>query len=123
MSFKSCLASGSMEFVTVLMTAQYVSEWDNAMIIIFIHAGLMSFFCPCVQVYRNANAISGGESGLLFFFGLFTPLNNCYNRAALRNDIRTYKGIKGSHFEDFVCTYCCFPLSLVQESRVCELFP
>lgn len=80
--------------------------------------GLMSFLCPCVQVYRNANAIPGGENAFCFLFGLCTPLRMCYDRAALRSDIRIHKGIKGTHFEDWICTYFCFYCSLAQESQV-----
>ena len=79
----------------------------------------MSFFCPCIQVYRNANAIPGGENGCLFLFGLCSPLSVCgYDRASLRNDIRVHKEIKGSHFSDWFCVICCPLLSLVQESQV-----
>ena len=78
---------------------------------------MLSFFCPCIQVYRNANALRN-EHPCLFFCGMFTCLHACYDRAALRGMIRTEKGIKGSLFMDWLCVNCCFSLSLVQESQV-----
>ncbi|XP_019851170.1 PREDICTED: protein PLANT CADMIUM RESISTANCE 2-like [Amphimedon queenslandica] len=78
---------------------------------------LLSFFCPCIQIYRNANAIPDGEHGCLFLCGMCTFLHACYNRTTLRHDIRVHKNISGSHCEDWLCTYFCFSLSLAQESQ------
>ncbi|XP_019851176.1 PREDICTED: protein PLANT CADMIUM RESISTANCE 3-like isoform X2 [Amphimedon queenslandica] len=78
---------------------------------------LLSFLCPCIQVYRNANAIPNGEHGCCFLCGMCTFLSLCYDRAALRGDIRDHKGIDGTHCEDWLYSYCCFCLSLAQESQ------
>ena len=73
---------------------------------------LMSFFCPCVQIGRNAEYF--GENcctvGFLSLCGLpYGPI--------IRNRLRAQRDIKGSMTTD-VCCWICLPwCSLTQESR------
>ena len=121
-----------MESVVALMTFPYVSHiitinnimysWYNIAypikMIFLSNPGWLSYFCPLIQIYRNANAIPDGEHPCLYVFGMCTILHQCYGRNTLRGEIRRHKNISGSAFEDWMWTTCCFSPSLIQESLV-----
>lgn len=79
---------------------------------------MLSFICPCIQIYRVADAIPGGESAFLFLLGLCTPLRLCYGPEALRGAVRNHKDISGSLCGDWCASTFCFHLSLTQAGQV-----
>ena len=81
-------------------------------------AGFLSFFCPCIQFGRNAEAL--GESCFMYALSQFVPLLNIYCRTTVRGRIRDKYQIDGSCFNDLLCSWCCAPCSLAQEGQVSD---
>lgn len=116
-----CLVNGLTHSAAASETAPPVSYAFFAVIVfrvypLIFHAGLLSFFCPCIQFGRNAESL--GESCFLYALSQFVPLLNLYCRVSVRGRIREQKGIEGSCFKDLLCAWCCAPCSLAQEGQV-----
>lgn len=91
-----------------------------------------TIFCPCVQVGRNAEMITGGETscctGCCFYcflqvccFG-FGCAYTFLNRHLLRTKYNLPERPCGQYCppgysHDFCCHCCCFPCATCQESR------
>lgn len=85
-------------------------------LLLLVYSGLLSFFCPCIQFGRNAEAL--GESCMTYGLSQLVPLLNLYCRVTIRGRIREKKGIEGSCIKDLLCAWCCGPCSLAQEGQV-----
>ena len=57
----------------------------------YIPVGLLSFFCPCYVIGKNAEAV--GESCCLYCCLSFVPFINFWCSVAIRGRIRAQKGI------------------------------
>ena len=88
------------------------------LLLLLYYKGLLTWCCPCIQSYRVAEAIPGGEPGWCFLLAYCTPLKICYGPHALRSAVRQHKGIRGSLFEDWCYAYYCGPCSLNQVALV-----
>ena len=83
----------------------------------FEFVGLLSFFCPCIQFGRNAEAL--GESCVTYALSQFVPILNIYCKTVVRGRIREQKGIEGTCLKDFLCSWCCYKCTIAQEALVC----
>ncbi|KAK3083325.1 hypothetical protein FSP39_019492 [Pinctada imbricata] len=87
------------------------AEWQHGLFGCFDNMTicLLSFFVPCYQVGKNAEAI--GESCILCGIGsfFFIPL------VILRGKIREAKGIQGSFIGDCCVYYWCGYCAIAQE--------
>ena len=84
-----------------------------------LRPGILSFFVPCVPFGRNSEAL--GENCFVYGFSQLFPLLSCYFRVVERGRIREQKGLEGTLLQDILCTLCCYPCSLAQETRVNKL--
>jgi len=96
---------------------------------------LFSWCCSCLAYGKNSSRLqhlntqgtvhpSGGDmfnSECLTYFALLYCGCPCLVHMGHRRDIRQRYNIEGSGGPDFLCTWCCIPCSLTQESREIEL--
>ena len=87
------------------------------MVFYFEFVGLLSFFCPCIQFGRNAEAL--GESCVMYALSQFVPFLNLYCKTMVRGRIREQKGIEGTCLQDLLCSWCCYKCTIAQEAQVC----
>jgi Cys-rich protein (TIGR01571 family) len=78
-----------------------------------IVVGLLSFFCPCIQFGRNAQAV--GDDCLLAGISQFVPILDIVCRFMVRGKIREQKGIEGTAINDLLCVFFCANCALAQE--------
>lgn len=109
--------NGVTDSLVALATAQHVSKlFRHCSSKPSLYAGLLSYFCPCIQFGNNAEAL--GESCVLYALSMFVPILGLYCRTSVRGRIREQKGIEGSCFKDLLCVLCCAFCSLAQEAQV-----
>jgi Cys-rich protein (TIGR01571 family) len=76
---------------------------------------IISFFVPCLQFGRNAEAI--GENCLTYGLSQIVPILGLYCRAMVRGKIRDQKSIPGSCLMDLILILFCYSCTLAQEGQ------
>lgn len=93
------------------------NQWQHGLCGCFDNIGLcvISYFVPCYQFGRNAEAV--GENCLLCGLAFLVPGVNLVLGTLNRSKIRDSKGIQGTFVGDLVMWFCCPLCSLVQEAQ------
>ncbi|KAF8325763.1 PLAC8 family-domain-containing protein [Cantharellus anzutake] len=108
-------------------------EWSHGTFDCFSECGLclFSWCCSCFSYGKNKSRLQylqingqphpqGGEmvnSDCVVFAALLYCGCPCLVSMGTRKEIRTRYKIQGGGGSDFLCSWCCAPCSLVQESR------
>jgi Cys-rich protein (TIGR01571 family) len=102
------------DYLDALVTSPHVSlSLIDAHNYTFI--GIISFFVPCLQFGRNAEAI--GENCLTYGLSQIVPILGLYCRAMVRGKIRDQKSIPGSCLMDLILILFCYSCTLAQEGQ------
>ncbi|KAF8318699.1 PLAC8-domain-containing protein [Clavulina sp. PMI_390] len=112
-------------------------EWSHGVFDCFGACGtcFFSWCCPCFQYGKNSSRLkhlnsqgaphpSGGDccnSDCMTYGALVYCGCPCLVHMGMRKDIRGRYNIEGGGGNDFLCTWCCIPCVLTQESRELEL--
>ena len=92
-----------------------MGEWSTGLFGCFddITICLLSYFVPCYQAGKNAEAV--GESCILWglLYWLFSPIAGMI----IRGKIRESKGIEGSAIIDLLLHWFCVCCAVAQEAR------
>ena len=111
-----CLLSGLMGFSVASAIFVYVRRTDNIFNFDVLYIGLCSFFCPCIQFGRNAEAI--GENCVTYGLSQLVPIFNVYCKVVVRGRIRDQKRIDGTCINDLLCSLFCYECTIAQEAQV-----
>lgn len=92
-----------------------MGEWSTGLFSCFsdITICLISWFIPCYQVGKNAEAV--GENCILY--GLLYAFVPCIVGMLIRGKIRESKGIEGSTIIDLLLHWACGGCAVSQEAR------
>ncbi|XP_060084691.1 cornifelin homolog A-like [Ylistrum balloti] len=94
-----------------------MAEFQHGLFGCFDNIGLclVSYFVPCYQFGKNAEAV--GEGCFLCGLASMVPLVNFYAVMKIRGKIREAKGIEGSAVSDLLTWCFCGICALVQEAQ------